>query len=552
MLQATYQQKLRKQALLYFSIAIIIMSAFLLFGLVFYNRSFAELRLREARQEIQRVYGINVDAYKRELKERNDLYRQFVAGEASESDLYYAYYSFNAKQVVKGELLLFDEEMEIMFASNPALERGNLRHFLQTVIAGAEERDWGDSGEHIYLHENREHYLILLQPLSKYWREGYAVYLINGKEIRSLVSQSEAEYVLYDQFRNVFSSSSQTFLRGPLEKMDALLLEDRFAYEGEQYQTRRSSLTPALNMIVYRRENVYLDLLVLSVVFVLGMGVLMLLLAGYMARRLSVKNAISVELLSSELDRVQANPAHRVQLSTGDEFEEISHDINRMLEQLSEAHQRNLELKDHSLLAERKKLEAQFNPHFLYNTLEVIRSSLHFAPDLANELILKLNKILRYSINEQQAEVSLGEDLGYIREYLEICRERFEYFCYTIELEEGLERLPVPKLFLLPLIENSLKYGYPKRQDLEIRVTIRRNMKGTVCLTVFDNARALDKATSRNLNAALERNEGGCHHGLFNTKRRLELVYPAATLAVVVREEGTAVEMTMEVESGCV
>lgn len=548
MAQSTYQQKLHKQALFYFSIAIIIMSAFLLFGLAFYNRSFAELRLREASQEIQRIYGINVDAYKRELQEKNSLYRQFVAEEAAEADLYYAYYRFNAKQAVKGELFLFDEGMQTVFASNPALERGNFRHFLKTVIAGGEERDWNGSGEYVYLHENGEHYLIILQPLSKYWREGYAVYLINGKEIRSLISQSEAEYVLYDQFRNVFSSSSQTFLRGPLEKMDALLLEDRFAYEGENYQTRRSSLTPALNMIVYRRENVYLDLLVLSVVFVLGMGVLMLLLAGYMARRLSVKNAISVELLSSELDRVQANPAHRVQLSTGDEFEEISHDINRMLEQLSEAHQNNLELRDHSLLAERKKLEAQFNPHFLYNTLEVIRSSLHFAPALANDLILKLNKILRYSINEQQTEVSLGEDLAYIREYLEILQQRFEHFRYQIELEEGLAELPVPKLFLLPLIENSLKYGYPRRQDLVIRITISREGE-RVWMRVFDNGQALDEARCHQLNRALERNEVSRHHGLFNTKRRVELLDASATLAVLVQEDGTAVEITMGVRA---
>lgn len=542
MKQNTYQQKLRQQIMRYFAIAIAIMTVLLLVVLASYNRGFVELQLRSTQQEIQRAYNINVNAYKRELKDRNVLYEKFVRGEVPVTELYYTYYTFNARQEVKGELLLFDGDMGLLFSSNPNLERGHFFHYLKTV-AETGTGDWTLPHEHIYLHEDKEHYLILLYPIGNAPQKGYAAYIINGKEIRSLISQSEAEYVLYDQFRNVFSSSSPTFLWGPLKKMDRLLLGERFAYGNERYQTNRQSLSEALDMVVYRKANLHATLFSISMFFIVGACTVMFLIAIYLARRLSAKNAVSVELLSSELGRIHAQPLHRVQLSTGDEFEEISHDINRMLEQLSEMHHNNLELKDRSLQAERKKLEAQFNPHFLYNTLEVIRSSLHFAPSLANDLILKLNKILRYSINEQDAGISLEEDLEYIREYLEICKQRFEYFDYVIELDKGLGKLPVPKLFLLPLIENSLKYGYPNRQDLKIVLKIIRTPDGRILVVVGDNGMALDQEACDYLNASLQRNENRSHHGLFNTKRRLELMYPSSSLEVAVGEEGTAVMM---------
>ncbi|MCM3750367.1 histidine kinase, partial [Paenibacillus pasadenensis] len=152
------------------------------------------------------------------------------------------------------------------------------------------------------------------------------------------------------------------------------------------------------------------------------------------------------------------------------EFELISTKINEMLDELSGAHQKNINLLKENTLAERKMLEAQFNPHFLYNTLEVIRASIAFDPALSNQLILRLTKILRYSIEEKTEEVTLRTDLRYLEEYLMINRIRFQDFTYQLEIEDAALDLPIPKLFLLPIIENSLKYGFKHRHDLAIHL----------------------------------------------------------------------------------
>lgn len=111
---------------------------------------------------------------------------------------------------------------------------------------------------------------------------------------------------------------------------------------------------------------------------------------------------------------IQQDPAHRIELHTDDEFEEVSQQINKMLEIITELNSRNTELIQLNARIEMQQLMAQMNPHFLYNTLEIIRSFLSFDPDTSEQLIVSLTEILRYSVDASRQEVRLAEDMEYI------------------------------------------------------------------------------------------------------------------------------------------
>ena len=84
--------------------------------------------------------------------------------------------------------------------------------------------------------------------------------------------------------------------------------------------------------------------------------------------------------------------------------------------------------------AQNKQLESQFNPHFLYNTLENIRYMCKLEPATAERMVFNLSGLLRYSLNGGEAEVTLREDLEHLENYLSILRYRFRK---TLDLHHG-------------------------------------------------------------------------------------------------------------------
>src|SRR5699024_7582755 len=118
-----------------------------------------------------------------------------------------------------------------------------------------------------------------------------------------------------------------------------------------------------------------------------------------------------------------------------------------------------------------KQLEAQFNPHFLYNSLETIKYLIDLDPKQATRMILNLNHLLRYSIDVTKHEVTLEEDIENVKKFLEIIKTRLdERFAYEINISEEVQKTKIPRLLIQPLIENSVKHGFQVKEDLNIAI----------------------------------------------------------------------------------
>lgn len=261
-------------------------------------------------------------------------------------------------------------------------------------------------------------------------------------------------------------------------------------------------------------------------------------------------SAASVERLVRELRYIRdTDSGHRIVMDSGDEFSEVARQTNDMLDALKQLNERNTELLRRGNRIEIEQLTAQMNPHFLYNTLEIIRNLALFDGEKAEKVITQLTQVLRYSIDFSRDEVPLGDDIFYIQNYLDIQKVRFgdRFHC---ELDIPPECLPclVPKLLLQPLLENSIKYGFRRVMELHIRVEARLE-DGTLLLRVSDDGGGMEAAKAAELRVQLAAHDRDSPSiGLRNLSRRLYLKYGGKSGVEISNDEGRAFAVLVRIE----
>lgn len=178
-------------------------------------------------------------------------------------------------------------------------------------------------------------------------------------------------------------------------------------------------------------------------------------------------------------------------------------------------------------LAELKQLEAHFNPHFIFNTLETLKYLVQFNKKKSVQLIINLSKILRYSIDRERRFVQFLSDLDYIESYLQLQKFRYQdRLVYTIEHQEEAETIEVPKLILQPLVENAIVHGYKQKENLTIH--IRVYLSGdTLLMEVKDTGEGIPKDKLEELENRLHSTEEvtSKHTGVYNVHKRIQLLY---------------------------
>jgi len=208
--------------------------------------------------------------------------------------------------------------------------------------------------------------------------------------------------------------------------------------------------------------------------------------------------------------------------------------------------------------AEYKALLMQINPHFLFNTLELLSSlAIQRRAEDTVRVIDALGKMLRFSLNISNERVPLEEELRYVRHYLDILRIRFRDRLRISVTEEGSPgKVPVVKFILQPLVENAVKFAVAQNGVGVVDIVVRREDDRLV-LSVADNGPGMPPELAQRLNTeplaaqldeVLHRPNG--HIGLRNTLARCRLHYGSRfsfTIGSGVRG-GTRIELILPAE----
>lgn len=214
----------------------------------------------------------------------------------------------------------------------------------------------------------------------------------------------------------------------------------------------------------------------------------------------------------------------KVRNSVG-EIEYLAEKITEMSQKITnlinEVYKAEIKSKD----AQIEALISQINPHFLYNTLQLIKTeSLKGNSREVSDTVNCLSRFLRYTINNRKLYVPLYEELEHIRDYVEIYRKRFpEKYTLVIRAEEGTEEIMIPKLILQPVVENAIKHGMSKKNEPGI-ITITIKNEKDLFVIIEDNGIGMEEHAITGLFEKIRSTEAlESHIGLHNIHERLEI-----------------------------
>ncbi|MPM60955.1 hypothetical protein SDC9_107809 [bioreactor metagenome] len=245
------------------------------------------------------------------------------------------------------------------------------------------------------------------------------------------------------------------------------------------------------------------------------------------SKKIAHNKTVSIYEIVNAIESVQDGDLDtKLNINSEDEFGIIANAYNNMLIDIKNLIESNKEEVALRMQSEIKQLEAQFNPHFLFNTLETIRIMIKLDKNIAGNIIINLSSILRYGINNEIHSVKLKDDIEYINNYLEILKYRFgNKLQFNIEIEEEALDCVVPKLILQPIIENSIKYGFEKKAMLNIKITSEIE-ESKISILIRDNGIGISKERMNYLNNILnKKNNDTDSIGLYNVHKRIKLIY---------------------------
>ncbi|SNY90003.1 two-component system, LytT family, sensor histidine kinase LytS [Cohaesibacter sp. ES.047] len=212
----------------------------------------------------------------------------------------------------------------------------------------------------------------------------------------------------------------------------------------------------------------------------------------------------------------------------------------------------DIQIKDRLLAhAEIRHLQAQINPHFLFNSLNTIASFCRTAPDRARELILDLSLYMRKNLDSSRGFIRLADELEQINSYLAIEKARFgEQIRVKLDVEAGCEDWPIPSLIIQPLIENAVKHGIRTKPEGGTVGLIIRHIGNELGITVYDDGAGMPQQILAGFKAhhKIESQFEGV--GLRNSNRRLEQIYgPEYGMQISsIPDGGTTITFTIPVQ----
>ncbi|WP_245330750.1 sensor histidine kinase [Acetoanaerobium pronyense] len=173
--------------------------------------------------------------------------------------------------------------------------------------------------------------------------------------------------------------------------------------------------------------------------------------------------------------------------------------------------------------SELKALQAQINPHFLFNALNTIISFIRIDPSKARELIINLSTYLRYNIDNIESMVDINKEIEQIKAYIDIEKARFSNRINVQYDIDELNDFKIPSLIIQPLVENSIKHGILKNNlNGNIIIKIKDLKNKLIQISIEDNGSGIPNSVINSLKSS-----NFPHHniGLLNVHKRLEMHY---------------------------
>ncbi|WP_312652791.1 histidine kinase [Proteiniclasticum sp.] len=532
-----FKDDIRKMLLLYAFFPALILTFLLLFMFWGYWKIDVVRTSSRENDKLSASLLESVESYSEfieDLSDESELYRRALSN-GERADVFNRLYAISNSIGKSADLYIFDG------SHNPIMVgRQNIPYYL----SGQSYSNWGIfhtmkvSQDPVSIrvleeYEGNMHLIMGKKIMEEGEIIGYIVITMDSRQFQIELSELSSQSIITDKSGKVFIANNYAFL----DNLSRVSLEER-DFEGTVKKGPDSYYLTS-NSILDNRLHIYsIKLISNQMQFFISIGIILILVFGliillvlYSTKKLAIKKTEDFYKIMRAFDEVQSGDlSARVSIFSNDEFQTIGDSFNEMVENLQKEISRNQEMTERLSMTQIRHLRSQFNPHFLYNTLDNIRFMVKFNPEDAGKMILSLSTLLRYSLDNATETVPLLKDMESTENYLKIMKFRYgDRLTYSIDIPADVENIALPKLIIQPMIENAVKYGSEGRMNLHIRLSAFRD-GGNVKLICEDNGVGMDEEMLANVNSQLEKevNDSG-HFGLYNIHRRLRLKYGEAS-----------------------
>jgi two-component system sensor histidine kinase YesM len=367
---------------------------------------------------------------------------------------------------------------------------------------------------------------------------GYITMSVSDDYLKGLMRSAVNGYTF------IFNENDHLVIQDRDEQMDTakILLESNRLKEGESTVVSIASQGDMLLTSYKSQFSLWttVSLVPLSIItaganlmakWIIGIGLAGILLGTLIIWFSSNRLIRPLKQLIRVMERVeQDNFNVRVDIGRNDEFGRLSLSFNRMMRKIdtliSEVYHKEISQKE----AEYKALKAQINPHFLYNTLETIRSLAEFGENEKVEMVtVALGKLMKASINNSSDLIPISEELAYIDAYLSIQNTRFQNKVnVSIQVEETILNEQVPRFILQPLVENAFVHGLENKLGRGSLI-INGSLGGeTIKFQIIDDGVGMEALQVNELlvsNRPTPSGRRGTGNGILNVHNRILIIY---------------------------
>lgn len=371
---------------------------------------------------------------------------------------------------------------------------------------------------------------------------GYAVCDIDSKVIRSIMEKYSTDKTMFMwlqpsgdrpavsigslegkdvEYYNEISAKIQTTSSGDVAKLLTTSKRVFFQVPQKKYNMDAYSLMPR-SLLVQNQKALTKNLIFIALIMIIAAAILTILVSRGLTKPL--------DKLMQTIERIKGGETHlRVDVHNKDEVGILGQSFNEMLDQMEVLISQEYETKLLLNRAEYKALQAQINPHFLYNTLDTMSSiaQIQNCPEVSG-LSQSLSNIFRYSLDMKNPFSTVAKEIVHLKNYIYVMNVRMrDNVKYNFDIDETVLQDTVPRISIQPLVENALNHGLRNTRGEKEIVVCAQVREGNLWISVQDNGVGMDAAK---VNEILEKNdinlvEKGSSIGLNNINARMKMLY---------------------------
>lgn len=362
-----------------------------------------------------------------------------------------------------------------------------------------------------------ERYENILENVLQYKNEGAIILDNQGQELitKGVIDEKTMEY-LKNHAENL---TEQQDVLGRMDAGDAYLFYGR----DKKNNLQICYVTPKANWGIYQHGNLALPAVICFLLLVLSWP-LSAIISGSLSK--------STKTLLVSMEKFQHGDfSERVEVESRDEIGQLSMAFNQMAMDTQTLIEKNyiMTLKEREI--ELNALQAQINPHFLYNVLDSLYwEAIDAGSEKMGDDILALSELMRLLLSQGESEITVKKEIELISRYLQIQQMRFSRrFSYQVDVDENIQKYKISKLMLQPFVENAIVHGFEMKQESGYVRLFGTEKDGYMEFVIEDDGAGMDQEEADRL---LEESKGEDypdlrmgHYAIRNIKERLILRY---------------------------